>query len=127
MFVIVRRITVLTLSRTGAGRAFCAGAELGAKDEAESNPLEFHGVEGEALRAKKVKRLQKLSIGESINRNMVDLYNPLMRAFYGVQVPIVVGVNGIAAGGGLGLALVGDIVLATEHATFLSIFAPKLG
>jgi 2-(1,2-epoxy-1,2-dihydrophenyl)acetyl-CoA isomerase len=42
-------------------------------------------------------------------------------------VPLVVAVNGVAAGAGLSIALLGDIVLAARSATFLQVFAPKLG
>jgi 2-(1,2-epoxy-1,2-dihydrophenyl)acetyl-CoA isomerase len=44
-----------------------------------------------------------------------------------LRVPVVVAVNGVAAGAGVSLALVGDIVLAARSATFLQLFAPKLG
>ncbi len=40
--------------------------------------------------------------------------------------PVVTGVNGVVAGGGLGLALAGDIVLASESARFEYAY-PKIG
>jgi 2-(1,2-epoxy-1,2-dihydrophenyl)acetyl-CoA isomerase len=40
---------------------------------------------------------------------------------------VVAAVNGIAAGAGVSLALCADIVLAARSATFLQLFAPKLG
>ncbi|WP_151476326.1 enoyl-CoA hydratase/isomerase family protein [Streptomyces albicerus] len=39
-------------------------------------------------------------------------------ALYGLPVPVVTAVRGAAAGGGIGLALVGDIVLAARSARF---------
>jgi 2-(1,2-epoxy-1,2-dihydrophenyl)acetyl-CoA isomerase len=40
---------------------------------------------------------------------------------------LVVAVNGVAAGGGVGLALTGDIVIAARSAQFIQVFAPNLG
>jgi 2-(1,2-epoxy-1,2-dihydrophenyl)acetyl-CoA isomerase len=51
----------------------------------------------------------------------------MMKAIYELEKPIIVAVNGVAAGGGVGLALVGDIVLCAESAKFIQVFAPKLG
>ena len=36
-------------------------------------------------------------------------------------------INGIAAGGGVGLALAGDIAIASESAKFKLVFGPNLG
>ena len=41
--------------------------------------------------------------------------------------PVVVAVNGVCAGGGVGLALAGDIVFAARSAYFVQVFGPKLG
>ena len=41
--------------------------------------------------------------------------------------PIINAINGIAAGGGVGLALCGDIVIASEKAKFKLVFGPQLG
>jgi len=40
---------------------------------------------------------------------------------------VIVAVNGVAAGGGVGLALSGDIVLAARSAYFVQVFVPRLG
>jgi 2-(1,2-epoxy-1,2-dihydrophenyl)acetyl-CoA isomerase len=51
----------------------------------------------------------------------------MVKAWHGLHSPVVVAVNGVAAGAGVSLALAGDIVLAARSATFLQLFAPKLG
>lgn len=44
-----------------------------------------------------------------------------------MQKPIVAAVNGVAAGGGVGLALAADIVIAAKSAAFIQVFGPRLG
>jgi len=41
-------------------------------------------------------------------------YNPVIRVIRNTQKPVICAVNGVAAGGGANLALLGDIVIA-EH------------
>jgi 2-(1,2-epoxy-1,2-dihydrophenyl)acetyl-CoA isomerase len=89
-----------------SGRAFCAGADL-MDDDFEQDPQ--HGY------------------GENIRTRLLDHFNPMVNAWHQLRVPVVVAVNGVAAGAGVSLALVGDIVLAAQSATFLQLFAPKLG
>jgi 2-(1,2-epoxy-1,2-dihydrophenyl)acetyl-CoA isomerase len=91
---------------TGAGRGFCAGADLTRSDFFQ-----------DATR----------STGENIGDSMRRHFNPMVSAWSGLQVPLIVAVNGIAAGAGVSLALLGDIVLAAHSATFLQLFAAKLG
>ena len=91
---------------TASGRAFCAGADLMGNDLLEDT---------------------KRSRGENIRVRLQEHFNPMVQAWYQLRVPVVVAVNGIAAGAGVSLALVGDIVLAARSATFLQLFAPKLG
>ena len=81
---------------TGAGKAFCSGQDL-----------------GEAIDPQ----------GVGLDRILSEHYNPLVRLMRSVMKPIVVAVNGVAAGAGANLALTGDIVLASEHATFIQAFA----
>jgi 2-(1,2-epoxy-1,2-dihydrophenyl)acetyl-CoA isomerase len=91
---------------TAAGRAFCSGADLMGND-----------LLGDPQRSR----------GENIGAGLREHFNPMVNAWYQLPVPVVVAVNGVAAGAGVSLALVGDIVLAARSATFLQLFAPKLG
>src|SRR6202167_3260604 len=91
---------------TASGRAFCSGADL-MGDELLGDPTR--------------------SRGENIGAGLREYFNPMVNAWYQLRVPVVVAVNGGAAGAGVSLALVGDMVLAARSATFLQLFAPKLG
>ena len=91
---------------TASGRAFCSGADLMGDD-----------LLGDPQRSR----------GENIGAGLREYFNPMVNAWYQLRVPVVVAVNGVAAGAGVSLALVGDIVLAARSATFLQLFAPKLG
>jgi len=89
-----------------AGRAFCSGADLVGGD-----------LDGDGQRSR----------GEAIRLHLLEHFNPMVSAWYRLRAPVVVAVNGVAAGAGASLALVGDIVLAARSASFLQLFAPKLG
>src|SRR6202162_6442741 len=91
---------------TASGRAFCSGADLMGDD-----------LMGDPQRSR----------GENIGAGLREHFNPMVDSWYQLRVPVVVAVNGVAAGAGVSLALVGDIVLAAQSATFLQLFAPKLG
>jgi 2-(1,2-epoxy-1,2-dihydrophenyl)acetyl-CoA isomerase len=58
---------------------------------------------------------------------MADAGNPLVTGLRTLPVPVVCAVNGAAAGGGVGLALAADIVIAARSAFFYLPFAPALG
>ena len=91
---------------TGAGRGFSSGADLMGDDLIQE---------------------PKQSAGANIGRRLRDHFNPMVTAWHDLRVPLVVAVNGVAAGAGMSLALIGDIVMAAHSATFLQLFAPKLG
>ncbi len=82
---------------TGAGRAFCSGADLQSRDRA--------GAPGDASHAA-----------------LTDHYNPLMLAIADLSVPVVTAVNGPAAGIGCSIALAGDFAVAARSAYFLQAF-----
>jgi len=84
---------------TGAGRGFCAGQDL-------SDRAVAPGAE-------------RRDLGESLELR----YNPLVRRMRALGKPIVVAVNGVAAGAGANVALHGDIVLAARSAKFIQSFA----
>jgi 2-(1,2-epoxy-1,2-dihydrophenyl)acetyl-CoA isomerase len=86
---------------TGAGRGFCAGADLARAAEA---PPEVGGSDDAG-----------------------DTFNAAMRALMECPVPTVARVNGPAGGGGFGLALACDITIAAESAFFVATFGPNLG
>ncbi|MGH9488110.1 MAG: 2-(1,2-epoxy-1,2-dihydrophenyl)acetyl-CoA isomerase PaaG [Terriglobales bacterium] len=88
---------------TGAGRAFCAGQDLGDRAMAA----------GES---------ETPDLGESIEK----FYAPLVRSLQALPLPVVCAVNGVAAGAGANLALACDLVLATQSAYFYQPFC-KLG
>lgn len=99
---IARAVTDLDGARavliTGAGRAFCSGADL--------------AVEGGNSIAGGVGAFSALTMS----------YNPMMQTLARLPVPIVTAVNGPAAGIGCSIALAGDFVLAGSKAYFLQAF-----
>jgi 2-(1,2-epoxy-1,2-dihydrophenyl)acetyl-CoA isomerase len=84
---------------TGAGRAFCSGADLAGDAGAGA-----------------------VDVGESLER----YFNPLLETLFAMPKPLVVAVNGPAAGAGFSLALAGDIILAARSAYFVQAFV-KVG
>jgi len=83
---------------TGAGKAFCAGADL--KEGAE-----------DALAGKL-----------DTYRTLTRWYHPIVNTIRQMPKPVVTAVNGPAAGAGLSLALAGDLVVAAESAYFVLAF-----
>jgi 2-(1,2-epoxy-1,2-dihydrophenyl)acetyl-CoA isomerase len=83
---------------TGAGRAFCSGADLQARGDAS--------VAG----------------GSAPYAALTQHYNPLMMKIARLPVPVVTAVNGPAAGIGCSLALAGDFAVAGKSAYFLQAF-----
>ena len=87
---------------TGEGRGFCSGANLsGRGGAAPANPDPEGPDAGAAL--------------ESV-------YNPFVKSLRDYPLPIVTAVNGVAAGVGCSLALMGDIIVCAESAYFLQAF-----
>lgn len=90
---------VRALIVTGAGRGFCSGQDLGDRAVGEGAPPR--------------------DLGRSLREN----YNPLVRRLRGMAKPVVMAVNGVAAGAGANFALSGDIVVAARSARFVQVFA----
>lgn len=82
---------------TGAGRAFSSGADLGSAAPAVASG----------------------AIAEQVGRDMAQATNPLIEAIADAPVPVVCAVNGPCVGGGVGLALAADVVVAARSAYFL--------
>ncbi|MDP6351690.1 MAG: 2-(1,2-epoxy-1,2-dihydrophenyl)acetyl-CoA isomerase PaaG [Alphaproteobacteria bacterium] len=86
---------------TGAGRAFCAGADLGARDLASG---------------------EKLDLGALLEK----YYNPLVLGLRRLPLPVIAAVNGVAAGAGANIALMCDLTFAARSARFIQAFV-KIG
>jgi len=91
---------------TGIGRGFCAGADL---TDPDGTPR--HGE----------------SLGQRVGARLRAQFNPVAERWSRLPVPLVVAVNGIAAGAGVSLALLGDVTIAARSANFAVLFTPKLG
>ena len=90
---------------TGAGRGFCAGADLS----------EFDFAPGPDL----VKRADP---GPVIDQ----AFNPTARRLQNLRMPTIAAVNGVAAGAGASLAMCCDIAVASPTASFIQAFS-KIG
>lgn len=91
---------VRCLALTGVGGVFNTGADLSLMD----------GDEGDA---------------ETIEAIATPLHGAV-RAMVEADQPVVTGVNGVVAGGGIGLALGGDVVVMSDEARFEYAY-PKIG
>ena len=97
--------TIRALVITGAGRSFCAGADLS----------EFDFTPGPDL----VKRADP---GPVIDQ----AFNPTARRLQNLRMPTIAAVNGVAAGAGASLAMCCDIAIAVPSASFIQAFS-KIG
>lgn len=79
---------------TGAGRAFCAGGDL---NDMLEGKLQLDYIAGRTL-------------GKTI------------MAIQGLEKPVICALNGIAAGGGAGVALACDVIYASDKARFSEIY-----
>ena len=85
---------------TGAGRGFCAGADVKAMDP-------------------NMKLLARRRRHRGI---LTDVLRPLVN----LEKPVIAAVNGVAVGAGFNIALAADILIASDNAIFSQIFT-KLG
>lgn len=90
---------------TGAGRGFCAGADL----------AEFDFEPGPDL----VKRADPGPVIE-------QAFNPTARRLMALRMPTLAAVNGVAAGAGASLVMCCDIAIAAPGASFIQAFS-KIG
>jgi 2-(1,2-epoxy-1,2-dihydrophenyl)acetyl-CoA isomerase len=92
-------VKVVTL--TGEGRAFMAGGDVSVFHKAGENaPREIAGL--------------------------IELFHQIVRGIRRMKPPVICGVQGAVAGGGLGLALACDLVIAAADATFVPAYT-RLG
>lgn len=94
---------------TGAGRGFCAGADLAQIAGAVGGDAEGRGRPSAA----------------AIHALMREGSLPLAKRLLGMRTPLVAAVNGPCAGAGMALALAGDVVLASEESSFSVTFVRR--
>lgn len=83
---------------TGAGRGFCAGADLADPDRDSSATADS---------------------GAALDK----FFNPVIRIMRAMPKPIISAVNGVAAGVGMSFVMASDIAIAAKSASFLQAFA----
>src|SRR3954462_11571141 len=93
-----RRAEVRCLVITGAGRAFCTGANLQGRN---NNVTKSRSGAGAALET---------------------AFHPFLRRLRLLHCPLITAVNGPAAGAGMSFALMGDLVLCARSSYFLQAF-----
>jgi len=85
---------------TGAGRAFCAGADI------KSGSLEGEGI-------------PPGSSAEYMRQTLIRKLMVPIRTLFNLEIPTIAMVNGVAAGGGFDWALACDIRIGSENARFM--------
>jgi 2-(1,2-epoxy-1,2-dihydrophenyl)acetyl-CoA isomerase len=97
--------SIRALVLTGAGRGFCAGADLSGFDFSDGP-----------------NRVERADPGPVIERS----FNPTTRRLMRLRMPAVAAINGVAAGAGESIAMACDIAIAHPQASFIQAFS-KIG
>jgi 2-(1,2-epoxy-1,2-dihydrophenyl)acetyl-CoA isomerase len=93
-----RKNEVRCVVLTGAGRAFCTGANLQGRNQQQ--------------------KPGKSNAGAALETG----FHPFLRRLQNLHCPLVTAVNGPAAGAGMSFALMGDMILVARSAYFLQAF-----
>jgi 2-(1,2-epoxy-1,2-dihydrophenyl)acetyl-CoA isomerase len=94
-------LSVKAVTLTGAGRAFMAGGDVSVFHKAGENAPQEVG-------------------------KLIELFHQIVRRIRRMKPPVICGVQGAVAGGGLGLAVACDIVIAASDASFVPAYT-RLG
>lgn len=86
---------------TGEGKMFCAGGDV----------VDFH-AQGEGM--------------SEHMRGLTTMLHAAISRFYRMDPPLIIAVNGFAAGAGMSIAMTGDIVFAAQSAKFTMAYS-KIG
>jgi 2-(1,2-epoxy-1,2-dihydrophenyl)acetyl-CoA isomerase len=105
-----RSSEIRVVALTAQGRNFCTGADL-----AQANVPSKAPADGPAARPRSGHLQRNVNLGA----------HRLVKAYADLQLPVVVGVRGWAAGLGNTLALLGDYIVASETAKFWAPFTRR--
>ena len=97
----------VVLTATGQ-KLFCPGADISVGREYAQRPDDAPA----------------LAVGEP-RRMMLRGQHPLMASILDCELPVIAAVNGTAAGMGVHLALMCDLVMMADHAKFIEVFARR--
>ena len=97
----------VVLTATGQ-KLFCPGADISVGGEYAQRPDDAPA----------------LAVGEP-RRMMLRGQHPLMSSILDCELPVIAAVNGTAAGMGVHLALMCDLVMMADHAKFIEVFARR--
>ena len=86
---------VRAIMLTGTERAFCAGGDVGSMGGSQNKEATLAGMRS---------------------------YHAWLKALWCSEKLVITAVNGAAAGGGFGLAMIGDLIIASEDAFFKAAF-----
>ncbi|MBM3166900.1 MAG: enoyl-CoA hydratase [Chloroflexi bacterium] len=90
---------------TGAGRAFCSGADL---------TSEIYGTDP-----------KQPGINRPFKLEPFVSFGTVMKRLRNFHKPVIAAINGVVAGGGLGMACLCDIRIASEQSKFSAIFVRR--
>jgi len=96
---------VKAMIMTGAGRGFCSGADL-ASPVSGSDP-------------------KQPGINRPVRLEPFVSFGGVARRLHEFHKPIIAAVNGVSSGGGLSLALLADIRIVSDNASFIAVFVRR--
>ena len=87
---------------TGEGRGFCAGANLidtNAAPSESGNPMD-----------------------RDLGKGLLTHYHPMLIDLKNLEIPVITAINGVAAGAGCSLGIIGDLIFASDKSYFYQAF-----
>jgi len=121
--------TVRVIVLTGAGRGFCAGADMdelgGAADEAAAALKSGAAMSAERRVSLLMDQITENEYNPENRYSIRDDFRKRYSYLSGIKKPVIAAVNGPAAGLGLIIALYCDIRFASEKAKFSTAFSKR--
>ncbi|GAB1263255.1 enoyl-CoA hydratase [Aurantivibrio infirmus] len=100
---------------TGAGRGFCAGADMGGlQDTADAGTNEIVSAD-----------TTELTFAKELGPHVNDMFSGRFAYLYNCPLPIIAAINGPCAGIGLIFALYADLRFTAENAKFTTAFSAR--